>query len=149
MTLVTAITLAIAVLGAVLGIINTWHGLSRTKVRLKVVPAHAIPFGGTDPSVNFSIAVTNLSEFAVTIREVGVLYEGTDKREAMIRPVILDGGSWPRRLEPRTSVSAYGRAPEITGRPRIRRAYAMTDCGLTKTGTSPALEQIAAGKAPK
>ena len=147
-TLGNAITLAVAVLGAVLGIINTWHGLSRSRVKLKVVPAHAIPIGDVDPSINFSIEVTNLSEFAVTIREVGLFYEGTKIRRALV-PIILDGGNWPRRLEPRTSVTGYGRAPHTTAGPKIRCAYARTDCGRTKTGNSPALKQIAAGKAPK
>ena len=32
--------------GAVLGIINTWHHLSRTRVRLRVIPKLALMAGG-------------------------------------------------------------------------------------------------------
>ena len=143
-SLVNAITLAIAGLGAVLGIVNTWHGLSRSRVKLKVLPAHAIPFGGADERINFSIEVTNLSDFALTIREVGFLFEGTEARTAVVRPFILDGGTWPRRLEPRTSVTVYAQvSPPLKDDPKIKCAYARTDCGRTITGTSPALEQIA------
>jgi hypothetical protein len=38
-------TTSVAVVGAVLGIINTWHGLDKSRMKLKVVPAHAIPLG--------------------------------------------------------------------------------------------------------
>jgi hypothetical protein len=142
-TVIQAVTLALAVLGAVLGIINTWHTLNRSRLKLKVLPAHAIPFGGSDPRATFSIEVTNLSEFAVTIREVGVFYEGRTERGALVRPILLDGGKWPRRLEPRTSVPVYGNAAELVRSGfQIRCAYAMTECGHTATGNSPALEQL-------
>lgn len=73
MSTVQAITFAIALLGAVLGLINTWHSLDKSRVKLKVVPAHAIPVGGADPWLQFCIEVTNLSTFPVTVHEVGVL----------------------------------------------------------------------------
>jgi len=143
--LIDAVTLAIAILGAVLGVINTWHALDRSRVKLKVLPAHAIPVGGADPRLKFCIGVTNLSAFPVTIKEVGVLYKGTDRRGVFIDPFLMDGGSWPRRLEPRSSVTVYGQKPDSTPGLRIRCAYATTDCGHTKKGNSPALRQIAAG----
>jgi hypothetical protein len=103
-TLFQAITLAVAFLGAVLGIINTWHGLDKSKVKLKVQPAHAIPYGGADPAIGLSIQVINLSAFAVTIEEVGMLYHGKSSR-GVLRPILLDGGNWPRRLAPRANFS--------------------------------------------
>jgi hypothetical protein len=148
-TLIEAITLSIAVLGAVLGVINTWHALDRSRVKLKVLPAHAIPSGGADPRIKFGIGVTNLSAFPVTISEVGVLYEGTNTRGAIIQPLLVDGGRWPRRLEPRSSVTVYGQAPESTPDLRIRCAYATTECGHTKKGNSPALRQIATAPPPR
>ena len=143
-TLIEAITLSIAILGAVLGVINTWHALDRSRVKLKVLPAHAIPVGGADPRLKFCIGVTNLSAFPVTISEVGILYEGTNKRGVFIEPFLADGGPWPRRLEPRSSVTVYGQVPDSTPDLRIRCAYATTECGHTKKGNSPALRQIAA-----
>lgn len=145
-TLVQAITLAIAVVGAVLGVINTWHGLDKSRVKLRVLPAHAIPVGAASSAFNFCIEVTNLSAFAVTVKDVGVFFHGTDGRGSFVAPLLIDGGPWPRRLEPRSSVTVYGQRPESTPQQRIKCAYAKTACGSTKTGTSPALKQIARGE---
>lgn len=145
-TVVQAITLSIAVLGAGLGLINTWHGLDKSRVKLKVRPAHAIPIGAANPALTFCIEVTNLSAFAVTVHDVGILYRGTDLRASYVQPVLIDDGPWPRRLEPRSSVKVYGARPEPPPGQRIKCAYAKTECGVTKTGTSPALKQIASGE---
>ena len=40
-TIVDGITLAIAVLGAALGIINTWKSIDKDRLKLKVIPKHA------------------------------------------------------------------------------------------------------------
>jgi hypothetical protein len=142
LTLVQGVTLAIAVLGAALGVINTWHGLNQTRVKLKVVPAHAIPVGAANPNLRFSIEITNVGAVPVTVCDVGVLYRGTNQRGSIVQPIILDGGQWPRRLEPRSSVTIYGQRPTSGQSQRIRCAYAKTQCGVTKTGTSGALKQI-------
>lgn len=142
-TIIQMVTLSIAVLGAVLGIINTWHAIDRSRIKLKVRPAYAIPIGGIDERLTFCIEVTNLSTFAVTVYDVGVFYYGTDRRRSIVDPVLIDGGSWPRRLEPRSSVTVYGQRPDSGPDIRIKCAYAKTHCGFTKTGSSPALKQIA------
>lgn len=146
-SIMQAITLAIAVIGAVLGVINTWLGLDKSRVKLRVAPAHAIPVGGADPRLKFSLTITNLSAFAVTVDDAGVFYRRTTNRWSLTQPVIADGGPWPRRLEPRSSVTLYAHRPGPNEGRRITAAYARTACGVTKTGTSPALRQIAAGKA--
>lgn len=138
-----AITLAIAVLGAVLGVINTWHGLDKSRVKLKVLPAHVIQLGGFSQIYEFSIEVTNLSSFPVTIREVGILFYGT-KNRGLLHMTALDGASLPQRLEPRSSFTLYSKLPDASKR-KIRCAYARTQCGVTKRGNSPALRQIAKG----
>ena len=145
MSTVEAITLAIAVLGAVLGIVNTWHNLDKTRVKLVVRPKHAIPVGATDPNLAFCIEITNLSSFAVTVSDVGVLYYGTSARGALTRPVLNNGEKWPRRLEPRSSVTVYAHNPATNSTHKIRCAYATTECGVTVRATSPALKQIAQG----
>jgi hypothetical protein len=136
-TLFQAITLAIAAIGAVLGIINTWRSIDLSRVKLKVLPSHAIPYGAADPNLRFCVEVTNLSSFAVTIDDAGVFYHGT------INPVFADNGSWPRRLEPRASISIYSQLPYSRAGHKIKCAFARTQCGHTETGTSPALHQIA------
>ncbi len=142
MSVVESITLAIAVLGAVLGIINTWQALDRSRVKLRVRPMQAIPVGAADPRFTFCIEVTNLSAFAVTVHDVGVFYKGTQNRGAYGNPVLLDGKPWPRRLEPRSSVTVYGQPPTRKSGHPIKCAYARTECGVTQTGTSPALKAL-------
>jgi hypothetical protein len=138
-----AITLSVASVGAVLGILNTWKAIDRDRPKLRVVPKHAIPIGAVDPRLRMSIEVVNLSTFPLTVDEVGLLYHGTNKRASVQQPVLFDGGAWPRRLEPRSGVTAYLDPDWIQFRHKIRCAYAMTACGLTFKGRSPALRQIA------
>jgi hypothetical protein len=143
MSIVEAVTFAIAILGAALGIINTWHGLDKSRVKLRVIPKHVIPLGDNDQNLTFCIEVTNLSSFAVTVDDVGVFYKDTDKRGSITHPVFADGGKWPRRLDPRSSVTIYAQSPKSKSvHHAIKCAYARTECGVTKTGNSPALKQI-------
>lgn len=144
MSIIQAVTLAIAVLGAVLGLVNTWHQLDRSRVKLRITPKRAIPIGAIDPRLTFCIEITNLSVFAVTIEEAGVLFKGTDSRGAYTQPILIDGGSWPRRLEARSSVTVYGQPP--VGKPGnpLKCAYARTACGITRHGSSPVFRQMAA-----
>ncbi|NHQ87731.1 hypothetical protein HA050_16560 [Iodobacter sp. HSC-16F04] len=137
-------TLGIALVGAVLGIINTWHSLDKVRVKLKVVPAHAIPYGGTNELLQFCIEITNLSAFPVTVNDAGVFFHGTAERGAIVAPVFTDNGHWPRRLEPRSSITVYSQMPRARLNHKIKCAYAKTQCGYTQTGSSPALKQIAA-----
>ncbi len=142
-SLIEGITLGIALLGAFLGIINTWHSINRTRVKLKVIPKHAIPVGGMDPNLRMCIEVVNLGAIAVTIQDAGVFYHGTKKRGAILSPVFSDGGNWPKRLEPRASLTVYCQLPYSGEGTKIKNAYAKTECGVTQIGTSEALKQIA------
>ena len=143
MTIIQIVTFSIAVLGAVLGIINTWYNLDKNRVKLKVTPAHAIPVGGIDERLKFCVQITNLSSFPLTISDAGVFFTGTNSRGSIINPVFSDGGNWPKKLEPRTSVSVYSQIPEAPAGHKIKCAYAITQCGEVCTGTSGALKQIA------
>lgn len=70
--------------GAVIveGVINTWIGLDKSRLKLRVAPAHAIPVGGADPRLRFSHTITSLSAFAVIIEEAGIFYSRS------IKPVV-------------------------------------------------------------
>lgn len=138
MTTTELITLPIAVVGAVLGIVNTWRGLDRDRLKLRVIPKIALPAGGLDRRQRLCIEVINLSTFPVTINEVGFHLKGTTSRWALVSPTLLDGGKFPRRLEPRSAFTAYfDPGPESDpGFPLIAKAaYASTDCQETKTGS--------------
>lgn len=144
-TIVDGVTLSIAVLGAVLGILNTWRAIDRDRVKLKVMPKQAIPVGNMiDQRIRLCIDVTNFSTYPLTITEVGVLYHGTDRRGAVVNPIIIDGGVFPRKLEPRTSFTAYlhPEALERSNGHLVKCAYAKTDCGVLVNGNSPALKQM-------
>ena len=138
-------TLAIALVGAALGMINTWHTVNQKRVRLQVIPSHLIsPY---DPDTDFSIEVRNLSGFAVTLNEEGFVLGSAkgDLPRRIIPPSMraLDGGSWPRRLEPRESISlAFSKASLARVSERIGLAYARSACGRTFYGDSPAIIQI-------
>ncbi len=145
MTWKDAITLAIALFGAALSLFNTWGAIVQRRVRLRVRPMYAI--GGPHGQTMFSIEVVNLSAFAVTITEVGFTLNGSTTergpRAAVVRPIIVVGGAWPRRLEARESASFYCDPREVVSRgQKIGRAYAHTACGEARYGTSPALKQL-------
>ncbi len=139
------LTTIIAVIGAVLGIMNTWAGMNQRRVKLKVVPQMAHFISGTGdwgPEMG-CIEVTNLSVFPVTVREVGFTIDRDlrkGKRVAITPPRIIDGGPWPRRPEARTTVSLYFDWVGLGG--DIKRAYVLTECGEVAYGDSPALESI-------
>ncbi len=145
-TVLGVITLSIAVVGAVLGIINTWKSIDRDRLKLKVIPKRAIPVGELmNPHITLCIEVINLSTFPVTINEIGVLFHKTDERGVIINPIIADGEKFPRRLEPRMSFTAYADPTAFLSEPnfKIKCAYAKTDCGNQITGNSPALKGLA------
>jgi hypothetical protein len=135
------ITLGAALLGAVLGIMNTWNAMSARRVRLRVRPVHAFPPSG-EPM--FAIEVLNLSNFELTVDEVGFTLNGNKlkkgRRAAIPRPIVIDGEPWPRRLKPRESVSLYFHRPDPSE--PIGKAYASTACGEVRYGDSPALWQL-------
>lgn len=134
------LTLSVALLGAALGIMNTWHAISQRRVRLCVKPAYAI--GVPNGEISFSIEVVNLSSFPVTLAEVGFAMRG-GKRLAVTQPFFVDGGPWPRRLESREAMSAYFDPAEIAvHRQPIGKAYTRTTCGEIAYGSSPALRQL-------
>jgi hypothetical protein len=140
-------TIGLAALGAGLGVMNTWNALSQRRVRLVVRPTYAVDPNGQRPTM-LSIAVTNLSSFPMTINEVG--YTGKarakgGKRAVIAQPHVIDGKSWPRRLESREAVSLYFGLEGIPRDPSLLAwAYAGTECGVYAYGTSPALDQLRA-----
>jgi len=133
---ITGVTLGIALLGAVLGVINTCHQINKDRVRLRVVPKiMRLIQAGQVSGPQLCIEVINLSAFAVTISGVGFRARG--HYLALVHPILLDEGAWPRRLEPRQSVTAFfnkdWRKDEDLRNARC--AIATTECGVTRRGT--------------
>ena len=92
-----AITLILATIGTVLGIINYWRSIRDEKVRLRVVPVLAWNFGEVIMIIRSSmkigelidrygiprmgVEVINLSKFPITLDEVGLCEGNIEKRE--------------------------------------------------------------------
>ncbi|HVA13146.1 MAG TPA: hypothetical protein VNF99_07845 [Stellaceae bacterium] len=133
------ITLGIALVGAILGVMNTWNVFSQRRVRLRVTPMFLATTGG-EP-FGASIEIINLSSFPLTIAELG--FKSRKGKVVLTSPRFPDGRALPRRLESREAISAmFG--PSEFGIPSVRlgSAYARTACGRTITGNSPAGRQF-------
>ena len=160
MTVYEAIALAIASVGAVLGIMNMWHQISRTSVRLRVIPKITWMLGGGKmitgarphsimgelgkrriPS-RLSIEIVNLSEFPVTVSDVGFGPVHGD-RLTLFQPELTPSKNWPVRLESREAVTAHAGVGYNLDSAKLRKtcAYACTDCGRVVYGSSPVFEE--------
>lgn len=106
-----AITLAIAVLGAALGILNTWNSINDRRVRIRVVPKGSLAPGFS----GMAIEVVNLSAFPITISEIGFTIgrsQGTLPRRAPIpAQMFVDGTAVPIKLDRHASFSGTFRKP--------------------------------------
>ncbi len=79
----------------------------------------------------------------LTKQGLGGEYTKGSLRVVVTHPQFTDGGAWPRRLEPRTSLTAYFDPRELAGTgTRLGKAYARTACREMKRGSSPALRQL-------
>jgi hypothetical protein len=136
-------TFAAAMLGAILGIIKLWKSINRDKIKLKVIPRHAIPVGSTDSSIIGSIEVINLSLFTITLSEIGLSLKDTEERLQLINPLLSECGKLPMRLEAKASITAFFFRSDIANCiSGIKCAYACTVSGEKFNGNSPALRQI-------
>ena len=131
------LTISAALLGAVLGIMNTWNSINQRRLRLRVRPAFVTDLAGQPQG--FEIEAINLSACPVTIVEAG--FEVGNKKR-----LPLQGGqiAFPHRLESRESFSMrFG--PSNFNPPdgvKLGKAYVRTACGNWITGNSPAGRQF-------
>lgn len=136
----SGITLGIALLGAVLGVINTWKALSRDRVCLRVTPGNYANWGGGEIIDGISIEVVNLSMVPITVTQVG--FRVSRKRGVIIVADYFRMDALPCRLEPRASmaISVAPGTPEAKELASVKSAYAKTACGLYFHGRSDALK---------
>ncbi len=144
MDIAPAFTLGIAVLGAGLGIINTWNSIADRRVRLRVVPQWSIGPGFS----GFAIQVTNLSHFAVTLTEIGFTIgrarSSLPKRLPILADRVAQGPALPVRLE-RREVADLSFYVDGIGQHEPRKAYARTADSTIAYGSSGALRQFIKG----
>lgn len=142
---VQAITIAIATVGAVLGIWNAARDWWRDTERLKVIPKRGeISITESGVQATLVIEIVNLSPFAVTVDEAGFLMRGTKHRMALPSPIVMNGEKWPCRLEGRSHVTVCASPDQdFAWIKDVTKAYAGTATGRTFTGNSRALEWMA------
>ncbi len=151
-----------AFIGAGLGIYNFIKERKKEKVSLSVIPKAMMSFGLNEYGKEailassdridagnlyeyFAIEVVNLSTFAVEIHSVGLLLKGTRERMGIFDPTHKSGDSWPKRIEPRGSVTVHGLLQDVLSSAKVSLvecAYAETVCGHVGKGSSKALERL-------
>ena len=125
------VTLGIALLGALLGLVNLWRQVSRDRVNLRILPQNYFTSAGLD---GLCFDVVNLGFTPVTVVQVGVRLQGK-------KNFCVPGCDLPKRLEPRAAFTVYW-PPVAAENPCLagsRRAFVQTACGKTFHGKSPAL----------
>ncbi|HEY1606574.1 MAG TPA: hypothetical protein VGF77_13360 [Allosphingosinicella sp.] len=142
------VALTLGGVGAVLSIINTVNAMQREKVRLRVRLMNVMPVPRGAP-IGYSIEITNLSTFAVTVEEAGFVYGwrfSSAKRNvhaALLNFHLAQGSAQlPARMEPRSSISLYFDPSPLKVDDRIGRFYVRTACGVHRHGYTPAVASL-------
>lgn len=158
------VTLLTAILGAALGVLNTWHTYSRSRVKLKVAskighrttsgPIFAANLTPAPPGLDVSkgsfvgIEIVNHSPFPVTVTEFGFL-DGTN-RHILNNPQLSGGRTMPPRLEFRESVCACVPLAEIPLELLSRVIpYCSTECGTIAKGRNKVWREYASIAKPR
>lgn len=139
------ITFAIAVIGAILGIINTIYAIDKDRVKLKVYPVVGYTIGTKDLKERYiGIEIINLSIFPVSISQVGFILEKAIQRVAIIRPFTTQGSIYlPYKLPSREKITLYANYDSIMDNPvLIKCVYCETECAILTKGKSKVIEQI-------
>ena len=156
------ITLALAIIGAGLGIWNTIANFRKDRISLRVIPKlYDRGLGGFvlwdrfDPTFHpqfspsgraaFCVEVQNAGRIAVTLNEVGFIRKRrSGNRFVIVQPRLSDGSSLPKRLDPLSSVTVYSSViPEKLGDlHQVKAACAEAANGKIFTGSSPVLKQL-------
>lgn len=136
------VTLATAVLGAVLGIVSTWRSFALDRVKLRVGASLGIGVPVSEPLI--VIEVVNLSSFPVTVTTIGFYLDGTDRHLQITHPVFTRGEQLPVRLEPRAAftVAQPARALQSEHLVALRSVYIKTACGLEAQSKRGALRNV-------
>jgi len=153
------VTFSIAVVGVVLGfcglvlsIINSWKQSDRDRVKLRVNPTLEVWGSEFGYAPQFGVEVVNLSAFPITLKEVGIKFKKPGAPLLQFECTVQKGSDveikpLPVRLNSREAI--FFTATELQqdillSAYRAKHAYVRTACGITKTGTSPALKARAA-----
>ncbi len=127
---VQVVTTALAVLGAVLGVMNAWRNYVHDRVSIDLILNYGISTRGEETVI---VTVRNLSRFAVTIDSVSlVLPRRRHLALAMLSGCLFDPHGLPVRLESRTSLTVYVPVAALPDNffDLVRRVSVTTACGI-------------------
>jgi len=122
-------TLAVALLGAALGVLNTWRSFSKDRPRLRVnVKGWLNSYGES----GFCVEVANTGFAPVSVAQVGVLLRRPRGHVFLFAPYGLGVQSFPHALGAGESMTVYA-PPGTDEHPALAhasRAFARTATGL-------------------
>lgn len=139
------ITFATAVVGAVLGIINTIYNINKDRIKLRVRPVFAYTVGASQlKSKYIGVEIINISSFPVSINEAGFTLKGSKQRAVILNPLTHKGEvPLPYKLPSREKITLYADYDSFIQDPYfVRCAYCETSCGITAKGKSKAIKDI-------
>lgn len=128
--MVQTITTALAVLGAVLGVMNAWRNWVHDRVNVKVLLRDE-PTSSDRPGIR--ITVRNLSRFAVTVDGVSLcLPDGRHVPVDFFQGHFMYAETLPKRLESRTSFAVFVPISALPDNYRVVFSHARcnTACGF-------------------
>ncbi|QPJ61713.1 MAG: hypothetical protein G3M70_07360 [Candidatus Nitronauta litoralis] len=144
--MVEGLALGIAIIGAGLGILNTWKVYDRDRIKIKVLPMSILIVnpGHIDERPRLGIKIINVGLVSATITSVGLkMKDGANM--VFMEPQITNGKRLPLTLEPRSSITvSTDQDPELKDfrYKNVISAFAQTECENTFTGKSKALKQV-------
>lgn len=127
---VQVITTALAVLGAVLGVMNAWRNYMHDRVSISLFLNYWISAKGEE---TVTVTVRNLSRFAVTIDSVSLVFPGRKHLAlATLNGCLFKPHGLPARLESRTSLTVYVPVAVLPDNlfDLVRRVSVTTACGI-------------------
>ncbi|MEN9923952.1 MAG: hypothetical protein RL268_78 [Pseudomonadota bacterium] len=128
------VTPGVAVLGAGLGVLNTWRSWSQDRVRLRVGVSCGEGLIGNDRAL--LVNAVNLSTFDLTVTHIGFHLLGRQRHCQIFRPLLTSGENLPICLKPRTALTAIhhlGAGDQVPW-DQVECAYVLTACGLEFCG---------------
>lgn len=131
MDMVQTITTALAVLGAVLGVMNAWRNWVHDRVAVRVILGNVL---STDGAWYVAVTVRNLSRFPVTITSASICLPDKRHTPVVFFPgCVMQPSEIPIRLESRTTFTVLIPAAAVPEEYRDPFCFARagTACGLT------------------
>ena len=127
------VTLAIALIGAALGIFNTVRSVFRDKPRLRVCAKRFVTSNGDD---GLCVEVVNCGAISVSVIQVGLDVSKPRGHIFLFDPLPIGVQNFPHLLQPGTKMDVYlgGRAQQHPSLRQATRPFARTATGGTFRG---------------